>query len=312
MPSGTATGAAAGSWFGPLGTLTGGAIGAVGDVISGLFSSSAASKNRKWQEKMSNTAHQREVTDLKAAGLNPALSAMKGNGASTPSGDMARVPDFGRAGDRVQQGQINTAQRAQIASNIGLQKTASYKNEAEGDLALQSARESAARQLEIEMRTPNQNYMDTRWAHLADKDAAELQEIQQRIRIGNVDASDRTRMAALERNKSELFQQLEHLKIPRAQLEAAYNSGDFAKYMEYIRAGTGAVGDVTGGISNIWGLGAVLNSAKKGSGRLPPGGGVVRYPSSPSGGRWSADGRRLADFDVNTKTGEITDRKRKR
>jgi len=82
---------------------------------------SRAKDQMNFQRNMSNTAYQRSMTDMRKAGLNPILASKLG-GASTPSGAMAQVPDFGKAfsdmGPQALQMAMGKAQIQQTSANV--------------------------------------------------------------------------------------------------------------------------------------------------------------------------------------------------
>lgn len=74
---------------GPAGAVTGAQIG--GGIGANIERREVAGDQMAFQRFMSDTAHRREVADLRGAGLNPILSGTGGYGATTPPGSMAML-----------------------------------------------------------------------------------------------------------------------------------------------------------------------------------------------------------------------------
>lgn len=139
------------------------------------YNSAEAQKNRDWQERMSSSAHQREVRDLIAAGLNPVLSVTGGSGAavtsgatassSAPSGAMGNV-------DNSATGAISGLLGSLLSSLLSLESTrvSAQSNQAIADKYTAMSKYTSELQAQTQLNTANIQAMAQKYtadAHLA-------------------------------------------------------------------------------------------------------------------------------------------------
>lgn len=181
----------------------------IGEAISNIAADRRADKQMRFQERMSGSAHQREVEDLKKAGLSK-IVAYGGHGASTPAGAMAPVKNIAK--DTVTNATAVMAQKNQMKM---VDADVKLKNQ-QADYVYQQAREAKAnadiadaQSGQRHVRVDNQikilkNQVET--------GARQIKKLDQEIKSAKFDAQRKRLQLKREKLMSEIFEDIDKVK----------------------------------------------------------------------------------------------------